>query len=264
MSFENYTIIIGVMLALLILTFLWKRLSDVSFILIFLIVLVCGYACSELLYRMYPISVPDSISGLLNSKTVEHLNLFFLHRIFHIIPLTLVLLTYCFFPKGYYSNFFKFGNLNIETDVLNKKAPTTWKKIVSRFAVVVAIVFSVLVVYGINKNGISTVPVSLLGAIVLYASWNCLVEETLFRGLLLSIFSKVLKNNYANILQAFLFGIVHIDPYNIPVSIAKVILFTFIGWFFGRAARETGGIGPSYLMHTMLVLGIEFKLIVLP
>jgi membrane protease YdiL (CAAX protease family) len=243
---------------------LMKKLSSkLSLVLNFLLIIVSSYAASEIIYRAFPVSMPAGVADILDSETINHFENFFLHRLFHIIPLSAGISLFYMYPSGYFRTFLKFGSLMAKTNIIyGKDKFRTWYETVSWFAAWTAAVFLVLSIYTLWQNSFKLqLPAGIIPAFMLYAVWNCFVEETLFRGIFLSVFSKVMNIEHAILIQAFLFGVVHIDPSDARLSIIKIILFTFLGWFFGRASKETGGIGASFIMHTLLVAGIEMRLL---
>jgi membrane protease YdiL (CAAX protease family) len=242
---------------------LTKLSPKTSVILSFLLIPVSGYAVAEIVYRVFTLSVPTGIAEIMDAGTVTHLENFFLHRLYHILPLAACISLFYMFPSGYFTNFLKFGSLSTKTNVISGKGRfRRWYAVVRWFTAWVIVIFIILAIFTLWKNSFRiNIPAGVISAFILYAVWNCFVEETLFRGILLSVFSKTINLKTALLTQAFLFGIVHIDPSDVNVSIMKVILFAFIGWFFGRAAKETEGIGASFIMHTALVIAIEMRLL---
>ena len=93
-------------------------------------------------------------------------------------------------------------------------------------------------------------------AIVIYAFFNtAFSEELLFRGFLLKRLANKFGFNIANLIQAFLFGLVHGVMFFSLVGVVKaifIIVFTgTIAWFMGyiNEKRSNGSIIPSWLIH---------------
>ena len=93
-------------------------------------------------------------------------------------------------------------------------------------------------------------------AIVIYAFFNtAFSEELLFRGFLLKRLANKFGFNIANLIQAFLFGLVHGVMFFSLVGVVKaifIIVFTgTIAWFMGyiNEKRANGSIIPSWLIH---------------
>jgi len=150
-------------------------------------------------------------------------------------------------------SFLRAGNMKEGTTVLGYKKPIPWYMVVIRFSLTVIIIFPILLTlqnlwpsYS-NEKFINYLPV-LLGTVT-----NCLVEEILNRGIFLGIFLKEMNERKANLLQAIIFGLLHWPSYTLLHYLMKIVIFTFLGWFFGRATIETKGILPSTIMHSVLI-----------
>ncbi len=98
--------------------------------------------------------------------------------------------------------------------------------------------------------------VTALPTILVYAFFNtALPEELLFRGFLLKRLANKFGFNIANLIQAFLFGLVHGVMFFSLVGVVKaifIIVFTgTIAWFMGyiNEKRSNGSIIPSWLIH---------------
>ena len=98
--------------------------------------------------------------------------------------------------------------------------------------------------------------VTALPTILVYAFFNtALPEELLFRGFLLKRLANKFGFNIANLIQAFLFGLVHGVMFFSLVGVVKaifIIVFTgTIAWFMGyiNEKRSNGSIFPSWLIH---------------
>ena len=224
------------------------------------LVLADGYALSEILYRVHPLLVSRKILTFLGGNEAAHLNGFFLHRFYQVIPLIMGIALFFAYGTKYFENYLKFGDLSIETHIINKAQAQPWRNILLKFGLWIAGLTVFICAVQHNKMG-GKFPYLMLAPILLYALWNCLVEEVIFRGLLLSMSSKILKIEWANILQALLFGLIHYAPQDVKGSLIKVVLFAYLGWFFGKATMETKGIGISFIIHTLLVAGIEIRLL---
>jgi membrane protease YdiL (CAAX protease family) len=87
-------------------------------------------------------------------------------------------------------------------------------------------------------------PNDLLGSLLLAAIVAPLIEEILFRGLILQGFVRNYGAFHGLMLSSLLFGIVHFNPYQF---VAGFILGLFIGLLFVR----TGSILPGLLVHVL-------------
>lgn len=80
---------------------------------------------------------------------------------------------------------------------------------------------------------------AMLAILVAYAPF---VEEFLFRRVLLGAFSRHMRFGAANVLQAALFALLHVQPIFFP--------FLFVlGWLAGHLARRSGGLLAPILLH---------------
>lgn len=140
------------------------------------------------------------------------------------------------------------------------KIPPGWLNFMGEIWIFIVVL--ILVVYAFWKRSSQIqIPVLMLVPVFLYAGWTSLMEESIFRGFLLPTLLNRLSQRTAIITQAAVFAVIHVKPFDLKTSFLAGVLFIFLGWFFGRAAVETGGIGASYVMHTALILGIEIKLL---
>ena len=143
-----------------------------------------------------------------------------------------------------------------------KKMKWNKKVFIASFMVTVAFMFlGMLTLYMLKDVEIATSEFAGLGlpaipAIVIYATFNtALPEEILFRGFLLKRLANKFGFNIANLIQAFLFGLVHGVMFFSLVGVVKAIFiieFTgTIAWFMGyiNEKRSNGSIIPSWLIH---------------
>lgn len=71
-----------------------------------------------------------------------------------------------------------------------------------------------------------------------------LVEETVFRGVVLQGLSRYISFNWANLLQATLFMAIH-------ESLAAMPIIFLIGWLAGRLVKRTGGLLAPMVLHAL-------------
>jgi membrane protease YdiL (CAAX protease family) len=183
----------------------------------------------------------------------DNFKTFFIQTSYQFIGI-IILLSFFYNNKSEWrESFLKAGNMKEGTTVLGYKEPVPWYMVVMRFSFAVIIIFVILLTvqklwpaYS-NKNFINYLPV-LLGTVT-----NCLVEEILNRGIFLGVFLRDMSKRKANLLQAVIFGLLHWPSYTLLHYLMKVVIFTFLGWFFGRASMETKGILASTIMHSVLI-----------
>lgn len=76
-----------------------------------------------------------------------------------------------------------------------------------------------------------------------------LVEELFFRGLLLRTLTSRIDPLAANVLQAVVFGLAHIDPSQGWHNVNTVLRVGILGFGFGYVAQERGRLGPGIVAH---------------
>jgi membrane protease YdiL (CAAX protease family) len=77
------------------------------------------------------------------------------------------------------------------------------------------------------------------------------VEELVFRGLLLRSLARVMRAPWAILIQAFLFGLLHLNPEAGIANLGLVVILTGVGAVFGTAAHRLGRIGPTIIAHAI-------------
>ena len=145
-----------------------------------------------------------------------------------------------------------------------KKIDGGKKTLTATILVAVAFLFSgVLTLYAIRGVETATSEFAGLGvvaipAIIVYATFNtAFPEELLFRGFLLKRLANKLGFNIANLIQAFLFGLLHgAMLFSIVVVIKSILIIVFTGaiaWFMGyiNEKNSNGSIIPSWIIHTI-------------
>jgi hypothetical protein len=240
-------------------------------IFLFLSVFVLGYFAAEVLYRSFHPKLSLMYRSSPQILTLYHLDYFFIHRLYQFIPLLFLGLLFKSYPRGYFIQYLRWGDWNAVCDtrhlITGKQKSRTWREISLFFLAILAcglIIFAVMT-YLFNVPPRIAKPIGaggvlpLLSAIFLYAVTAAIVEESFFRGFFLSLFSKVMGDEKGNIYQALIFGALHIDITSPIRSAVKLIVFSFIGWLWGKAAKETGGIGCSLMMHFGVLIALELR-----
>jgi membrane protease YdiL (CAAX protease family) len=221
--------------------------------------MVFGYMTAEIVFRYSPPAIPSGYLHFLGLKGAAHINAFFMHRALQVFPLvmmTALLLSY----KGKFPNYLRFGDLSVKTDILNRNNPQAWSSVLLRFGIYLFLILGIMTVISYRRFSPAGLNTGLLIPIILYAGWNCFVEETIFRGILMPVLSGSFGDKTGNIIQAVLFGCMHLSPVNIAVSVVRMVIFTFLGWFFGNAVKQTQGLGTSWILHMLIIFAIEIRI----
>lgn len=240
-------------------------------IFLFLAVFVLGYFAAEVIYRFFHPKLSLLYPSSAYILSFYHLDYFFIHRLYQIMPILSLGLLFISYPGDYFRRYFRWGDwdaLFTAPSLLSGKMHSrTWKETTLFFLAVLTcgVLITALLTYLFNIPPRTIKPIGthgtvpLLLAIFLYTITAAFVEEILFRGFFLSLFSKVLGSAKGNIYQALIFGALHIDITFPLRSLAKVIVFSFIGWFWGKATKETNGVGCSFLMHCSVLIALELR-----
>ena len=90
----------------------------------------------------------------------------------------------------------------------------------------------------------STTVIGVIGSMIVGALIPAISEETLFRGLVLSLFERSIRPTGAIALASFLFAVLHLQPFMLLPLMA-------LGYYFGYLAWRTGSIVPSIVGHLL-------------
>lgn len=253
--------LISVIFIIVLILFLMNRFNGALEILSFLLLMITGYAYSEVIYARFPINIDFSHQAGVCKMVIDEINNYLIHRSYQYFPLLYIFLIYFSFGKNddFKEKYFHFGDWNQITELFDKSKPVSWKKALLRFSLI-SLALSILILFFRYKMNMLIRPVAfevvLLPFDVLGAANNCFVEEFIFRGMMLTVFAGAVGTKWGNFIQAFLFGLIHFPSFSPLHLTAKIIVFTFIGWIFGRAAIETKGIKTSWVFHTVIVASL--------
>ena len=264
-GFRSYFRAILIGLILLVTFTAIPQLRGARTIILSLQVFILGYCGAEIVYRLFHPKLSVAFRHSSFAISFLHLDYYFIHRLYQLIPLAVMLVFFFSYPKGTFIHYFRPGDWDAATN-FRKRRQDTWKKMVIFFLTVLLVAFILSAIISLflptpAKNAdILKVPNwwTLLIPMMLYAFTGAFIEESLFRGIFLPVFSRFLGER-GNLYQAFLFGGIHFDITRPDISFMKLILFTFLGYIWGRAAKETGGIGCGMVMHFAIILMLELK-----
>jgi membrane protease YdiL (CAAX protease family) len=134
-------------------------------------------------------------------------------------------------------------------------APVIWLACVAAQIVVAIIILVTRIPLTSNTEGINDLDADrgyVLSTLVLAIVAAPIVEELLFRGVVLRGLRSVLAIAPAIALQAVLFGIAHVDPVRGRGNIGLVLVLAAVGAVLGMAAHKLRRIGPTILAHGIL------------
>jgi len=256
---DTYVLIIGVLMVPLFLSLFIKPLSKAGQVLAVIVLFLTGYAMLEIIYFRFPIIIKGDPDNRITSMIYGDLTLYFFHRCYQYIPIALLILI--LFPAGgeRHESFVKAGDWNVQTPILDPKNPRSWEGVVRRIGFMTLSLAVLALLLRLKTHNLMRpfedqavlFPSNVLGAVN-----NCFIEELIFRGIFLSVFVKALGVRWGVFLQALLFGLIHFPSFNPVHYLAKVVVFTFLGWLFGRASVETGGIKTSWCLHSIIVISM--------
>ncbi|HPZ09544.1 MAG TPA: type II CAAX endopeptidase family protein [Candidatus Eremiobacteraeota bacterium] len=206
-----------------------------------------GFSLVEVIYTYTSYLLPPEGSSLW----------MFIVTFYQYIGIIILFLAFYSNKESFSKSFLKPGNLKEETKVLGYKEAIPWYMVVLRFFIAFISCFVIFLIIRKAWANCSIASLKLFIPILLASLSIGLAEEILCRGIFLGVFLQEMSERKANILQAFLFGLLHWPSHTFLFYLQKVLLFTFLGWFFGRAAMETKGILPSFIMHSTIIVGLN-------
>lgn len=133
--------------------------------------------------------------------------------------------------------------------------PVTWLCCLASQIVLGLIVITTGIPFSSNTDGIDTVGAErgyVISLLVLAVVAAPLVEEIVFRGLVLKSFLSVMRVPVAIGLQAVLFGLAHFDPVRGTGNIGLVIVLSGAGVVLGASAYLFRRIVPAVIAHAII------------
>jgi membrane protease YdiL (CAAX protease family) len=183
------------------------------------------------------------------------------NRSLQLIPIVLLAGILYFRFKNFWRHRLKKGDLHAETSLLGQNQIMPWSRVCLRVSFYIALI-TIAFVFLKGVAEYDFIKLQLFGARLFGGAVNSLVEELLFRGLLQPIFELAAGPGLANLLQAFLFSIIHygfvesLSFSDIMPELIKLLLYLGIGLFLGKAARETDGLVIPWYFHFFITSAI--------
>lgn len=132
--------------------------------------------------------------------------------------------------------------------------PVIWLAAIVSQGAIVAVVTALGLPFSGNTEGMSeiradrTYVVSIVVTAVIAAP---IVEEMVFRGVVLRGLRSRLPIGLAIVLQGVLFGSAHVDPVRGTGNLGLVLVLSVVGIVFGTASVLLGRLGPSIVAHAL-------------
>ncbi len=183
------------------------------------------------------------------------------NRALQILPIAIVGVLLSRFLSRHWRHRLQLGQVNAETTILGGAQAQPWKQVAARLAAYMSIVLiGFLAARGVTTGGSERL--LLFSSRLIGGSVNSLVEELLFRGILQPVFETFVTLGAANALQAGFFAVIHFGYIEsmtlsaVAPEVGRILLYTLIGWFLGRAARETNGLLVPWFFHALITASI--------
>ncbi|MEH7608690.1 CPBP family intramembrane glutamic endopeptidase [Priestia megaterium] len=91
---------------------------------------------------------------------------------------------------------------------------------------------------------------------IVFSVINAILEELLWRGIMLSHLKSNLSTFYAVFITSIGFGLLHIS---IGIPVIMSLLFSFGGLFYAFVVLKTKSIYPAIVFHFIINLGMVFN-----
>ena len=123
-----------------------------------------------------------------------------------------------------------------------------WNTLGRNFAVIISLgTLTFLVLASRPPLDIVVRAMPFLPAVLLAAALNAFNEEMTYKASFLSVLENVVGKNQALWLMAAYFGIGHY--YGVPYGVIGVLMAGFLGWFLGKSMLETRGLWWAWFIH---------------
>jgi len=256
---DCYIRIIGPLILMVTLSLYVKSLFRAGQVLAVILLFLTGYAMLEIVYFRFPVVLHSDPGNRITSLIYGDLTLYFFHRCYQYIPIALMIAVLFPTARERQESSVNPGDWNVQTGILDAKNPRSWEGVVRRIGVMTLCLAVIALLLRLKCHSLMRpfedqailFPSNVLGAVN-----NCFIEELIFRGIFLSVFVKAIGVRWGVFLQALLFGLIHFPSFNPLHYMAKVVVFTFLGWLFGKASVETGGIKTSWCLHSIIVISM--------
>jgi membrane protease YdiL (CAAX protease family) len=220
-----------------------------------------AYAAMELVYQRMTLRLPLTGTSPAAVAFLGQVNGYVLDRSYQYFAILALWLLLRLALAPTWTSRVQPGDPRQETTILGGDQPMPWSRVARRLTAMIILLAGAgafLRFTGTFDGRLA----ALLGGRFLGGFNNSLIEEIVFRGLLLPAFLLPLGPTGANWLQAAFFSVNHysfIEEWALlPVAIesCRLLFYLGIGWFLGRSTLETGGIGISTYLHFLITAAI--------
>lgn len=133
--------------------------------------------------------------------------------------------------------------------------PLTWLSAIGTQVAVAALILVLDVPFSSNVDDVGELDVDrayIVATVITAVVAAPLVEEIVFRGIVMRGFLSRLAPVFAIGLQGVLFGVAHVDPVRGAGNVGLAIVLSAVGCAFGASAFLTRRIGPTVIAHAIL------------
>jgi hypothetical protein len=233
-----------VLLAGLLLTFVWRTVRDLRAFFIVGLVLVMTQWIVFTKIDQLPI-----YKTWLNNPSF---NVYMLAEQSLLLLVTLTIIAVLFLMKKHASAFFLVkGNTSAPVEPvkwLGIKQGERWNKLGPLFALMISAgTLTFLILAGRPPLDLVVRALPFLPAILIAAALNAFNEEMTYKASFLSVLEDVVGKHQSLWLMAAYFGIGHY--YGVPYGVIGMIMAGFLGWFLGKSMLETRGLWWAWFIH---------------
>lgn len=237
-------LLVGVVLAGLALTFLWKSVRRLRDLFTLLLVLV---ATQWLIYTRVA-QLPFLQSWMADTSFTVRM---IVEQSMRLAVTTIIIVALFFLKKKASAFFLAKGDLTAPVTpvrLLRTKPTLRWNVFGRSLAIFISLGTLVfLLIAGTPSADVIPRLIPLLPVIVLTAALNAFNEEVTFKASFLSVLEGPAGRPQALLLVAAFFGFAHF--YGMPYGIVGVLMAGVLGWLLGKSMLETGGLFWAWFIH---------------
>jgi len=240
----RYSIPVVVILAGLVLTFIWRAVRPLRqfFVLFVVFAAAQGIVYTQVdkmsFYRLW-LNNPSFSVWMLAEQSL------------HLLVTLIVVATLFVLRKHARAFFLVKGDMNAPAEPvkwLGIKEGDHWGSLGRIFSIIISLgTITFLMVAGSPSLDMLVRVLPYLPVVLIAAVSNAFYEEVSWKASFLSVLEEPVGKQQALWLMAAYFGIGHF--YGVPYGIIGVIMAGFMGWFLGKSMLETRGLGWAWFIH---------------